>query len=232
MDPTEKLRAAIGRANFSHGHGDLRKIIDEIDERLKEERSSDGPTWKPAAIDPDSGYRKLPSWVAQPYIRPKPISAEVPTNADGMASGETVANATSESSQALLPDVPLTNIAQEEPVTNTGQRCSYESCGSIGAMRCPTNHCLIHCRLHNAMAAGQAEEEAMLAAKQGGLVGLGCEAHEEKAKARMERQNGKRKHREEMRTVWKAARQARKSKKRKDGQQDQVEEDPEEVEMN
>ena len=50
------------------------------------------PAYRPATIDPVTGYRELPAWRAQPYIRARPVSTEIGGNeelVDAEVNGET-----------------------------------------------------------------------------------------------------------------------------------------------
>jgi hypothetical protein len=90
------------------------------------------------------------------------------------------------------------------PSTHVIPRCVYfspadEPCGGVAATRCSSRACLQHCREIRAIENGVSPEEATLEGAKGGLVGMGCEAHESKEAARKERAVEKRKHKQ----VWK-----------------------------
>ena len=70
------------------------------------------------------------------------------------------------------------------------------------------------------------ESEAAMQAKTGGLVGMGCEAHEDKARARTERMAEKRKNRQEGKRVMKAMRLDAKRAKKAEQAQSQVQARP------
>jgi hypothetical protein len=96
----------------------------------------------------------------------------------------------------------------------------------MSAIRCPHGLCLLHCRIRGAVSGGATESEAASHAKTGGLVGMGCEAHEDKARARTERMAEKRKNRQEGKRVMKAMRLDAKRAKKAEQAQSQVQARP------
>ena len=72
------------------------------------------------------------------------------------------------------------------------QKCESgveDDCRNIAAANCPRIGCLTHCRAKGGLEAGRAENmaDAIKLAQGGKLTGLGCDAHEEKDRARKQR---------------------------------------------
>ncbi|ORY23536.1 hypothetical protein BCR39DRAFT_549079 [Naematelia encephala] len=180
-DEKEELRIMIARANSGHTRGsrmiEFRKVIKEIERRLQSEFD---PKWRPSPLDPETGYRTVPDFAAQPYIRP---TAKTEVNPD-----------------------------DDNENTNVVSRCAGENCSAMSAMRCPSGACLIHCRQIRAIAQGMDPIQAGKEAAGGGLVGNGCEAHEQKVAARQERLEAKRKNRQESRQANKIRKVEQKAK--------------------
>jgi tRNA-dihydrouridine synthase 1 len=147
-----------------------------------------GPDWGAPPIDPSTGYRTLPPFVVQPVIRAKPESSEV----GGHEEFEPEEGALNSSKPATAPPSPSANAG-----VNVVPKCIHSSptpCSAVAAGKCEEKACLIHCRLKRAVAGGMDPEEAAAKNARGQLVGMGCEAHESKVRARGERMAEKRKH--------------------------------------
>lgn len=129
-------------------------------------------------LDPVSGFRTLPVWAAQPYIRaPKP--APIGSTA---TSGNVTPLDTAEAREALA----------DSGSNNVAQRCTIDTkCSNIAANQCPRAACITHCREAAAIATGMDPAVARAEAAKGGLEGRGCDAHEEKVRARKARQAAK-----------------------------------------
>jgi len=192
LDIDESIREQIGRTPMfaDSGLDAVRAVIKTLEDRLKGEIEAAGPGWSAPPIDPDTGYRKLPPFVVQPVIRTIPESTEVGGHEEfepeeGLLNGATSATATA-------PSTP--------PPANVAAKCIHSAptqCAAVAAGRCETRACLIHCRLIRAVADGMSQEEAEHKSARGELVGVGCEAHESKVRARGERMAEKRKHKSE-----------------------------------
>lgn len=180
--PDESMRIKIAQCAGLEG---LRGVVREIEELLKPEMAAAGPSWRPPPLDKITGYRDLPIWVAQPYIRPLPRTSEGENSAEG-----SVAPVDSKHSLPVI------------------SQCVDPSCTHAAATKCPEGACLTHCRSILAIRSGMEKEQAEKEAAEGGLVGKGCEAHEEKVRARGERLAVKRKN-------MKMGRSERKEKMRK-----------------
>jgi tRNA-dihydrouridine synthase 1 len=72
-----------------------------------------------------------------------------------------------------------------------GKDGAGKDCPGTAATRCPTRACLLHCREIRAVAGGMDQPEAFKQAQAGGLVGMGCDAHEAKHLARVQRRQEK-----------------------------------------
>lgn len=131
------------------------------------------------------------------------IEPDTLTSANGTAAASTPTHT------AVPVEAPL--IAQPGPASSSSAAaaltCFHPSCSHIAATRCPHRACLTHCRSTQAVAASVAaarltdssdgvqilsEEEAESQARSGKLEGQGCEAHEEKVRARAEREKERR----------------------------------------
>jgi tRNA-dihydrouridine synthase 1 len=126
-------------------------------------------------LDPVSGLRTLPVWAAQPYVRaPKPAQTDTSGNVTPLETAE---------AREALADSGSSNVAQ---------RCTLETkCSNIAATQCPRSACITHCREAAAIATGMDPAVARAEAAKGGLEGRGCDAHEEKVRARKLRQAAK-----------------------------------------
>lgn len=192
LDVDESIRELIGRTPMFADSGleAVRAVIKTLEERLQGEIDAAGPEWRAPPIDPVTGYRKLPPFVVQPVIRTIPESTEVGGH-DEFEPEEGALNG-STSAAATAPSTP--------PPVNTAAKCIHSTptqCAAVAAGRCETRACLIHCRIMRAVAGGMDPEEANVKSARGDLVGLGCEAHESKVRARGERNAEKRKHKAE-----------------------------------
>ncbi|WRT63315.1 uncharacterized protein IL334_000220 [Kwoniella shivajii] len=215
LDTDEELRIRIAQCPYNNGMGGFRELINEIEKRCEPSKQEAGPSFRPSPIDPSTGYRSLPLFCAQPQIRAKPVSTEIG------GKEEFVTRPSSPSSSSINPANPLAP-ASSVPGTvlfsrsarhgHNVDQCVHEGCPSVAATRCPTRACITHCRTLRAVESGITEEEALKDAQSGGLVGMGCEAHEEKERLRKERLGRKRKNKEEAR---KQAKERKKDDKRK-----------------
>ena len=206
LDQHEEFREKISRAQTTDDYREILAVLEEIVE--PEIDAVGGKSWRPPRINPTTGYRSLPSFVAQPILRNVPVSSEIGGHED-MVDGEAASATTSK-----------TNAAPQ-----IGARCvaADPKCGGVAAMRCPQTACLIHCRQLSAVANGMDPDEALSLAMKGGLVGEGCDAHESKAAARKERLQQTRRNRQEARKEYKAKRAEVKRKERGTGSPDLVE---------
>jgi len=101
LDRDNDLRDKIAKAKFGiNGEVDgFREVISDIEAKVQvsiwstsqgetyscqSEVEAAGPSWRPPPIDPETGYRSLPTWSAQPYIRPAPVSAKVDSGLEGL----------------------------------------------------------------------------------------------------------------------------------------------------
>jgi tRNA-dihydrouridine synthase 1 len=205
LDVHESAREQIGRTPMfaETGMDAVRKVVQDLEEKFKvsplhddghamlililqDEIEAAGPDWSAPSIDPVTGYRKLPSWVVQPVLRANPESTEV----GGHEEFEPEEAAANGESTTAPPSPPAAGV-------NTAAKCIHQSphpCSAVAAGKCETKACLIHCRLIRAVAGGMDPEEAATKNAKGELVGMGCEAHESKVRARGERNAEKRKH--------------------------------------
>jgi tRNA-dihydrouridine synthase 1 len=204
LDRDESIRnkIAAARVPVSGNLDEFRAVLQEIDDKVKvgstdkcgaddqPEQEALGPDWRPPPINPATGYRTLPSWVAQPYIRPTPVSTEVGGNEDFVSA----AAATLDGSRPASP-TPATNMSS--PCVSTAPT----ACPSVAAMRCPTRACLTHCRQIRAVAQGMDPNDAAAKAASGELEGYGCEAHEEKFAAKRLKMQEKKKAQTEARRM-------------------------------
>lgn len=93
-EPDETLRIKVANC-FHAGPGEegiksFREVVREVERSVQAEMDAAGPSWRAPPIDPATGYRKLPVWVAQPYLRSVPVSAEY--GDESGANGEAAAN--------------------------------------------------------------------------------------------------------------------------------------------
>lgn len=176
LDQFDDLRDLLVRTGLTDGKvTEYRKSLDLIEGRLGGDAPKLGMTATP--IDPESGYRELPGWVAQPYIRKDPVSAKVPANP--------------EVTDSAGPSRPATPV-QQINVAPVPRPCIGQPCGGTAAARCPTGACVLHCRGVRAVEAGMlSKDEAFKLAVSGGLIGMGCEFHEAKVSARAKRKKEK-----------------------------------------
>ncbi|KIS00633.1 tRNA-dihydrouridine synthase 1 [Cryptococcus deuterogattii 2001/935-1] len=230
LDTDEELRVQIATCRWSDGMHGFREIIRDIERRCVPVREAvGGADWKPPAIDPKTGYRSLPMFAAQPQIRAKPVSTEIGGHED-MVSRPASPGKNGEQDQDRIFDVPNITTAPASSVPGTilfsrshrhtglGQteRCVHSDCTGVAATRCPTRACITHCRILRAVEAGYTREEAEAESTKGGLVGMGCDAHEEKMKARKEREARKRKGREMAKEKAKERKKEEKAKAREE----------------
>lgn len=204
LDKHDELRVLIGKV----GLGEQTKRIAHYRECVKTIASyvpDAGTTVAAPPIDPATGYRELPIWIAQPYIRPTPVSSEVGGVAEfegGVAATDGDASAGPSRAMSPAPNAKLlSSQAARMAITN----CAGPECKDAAASRCSSRACLVHCRQIRAIEGGMDPIEAAAQALAGGLVGVGCEAHESKAAERSKRRKEKYASREE----------ARKDKRRK-----------------
>ncbi|WWC97468.1 hypothetical protein V866_004348 [Kwoniella sp. B9012] len=199
LDTNEELRVKIAQCPVGEGMDKFRELLKEIEKILEPTIQEAGPSFHPQPIDPSTGYRSLPIFCAQPQIRAKPVSTEIggteefvtrPSSPSAESPGNPVAPASS------IPGTILFSRSARHDVKNT-DRCINEECTGVAALRCPTRACITHCRIVKAVESGYTEQEATKEALSGGLVGMGCEAHEEKERARKERMDRKRKNKSE-----------------------------------
>ncbi|BEJ13407.1 hypothetical protein CspHIS471_0305810 [Cutaneotrichosporon sp. HIS471] len=176
LDQHDDLRDLLSRTGLLDGKVDeYRKALDKIEARMGEDGSKVGC---PATPIGEGGYRELPKWVAQPYVRKVPESAKVPTDPAYAGSAATSA-------------VP-TRAPSPVNVAPPAQPCIGQPCGGSAAARCPTGACVLHCRAIRAAEEGPlSASEALESALRGGLVGMGCEFHEAKFAARNKRKKEK-----------------------------------------
>lgn len=179
LDKHDDLRDVLVRTGLLDGKVDeYRKSLDIIEARMGEDAKRIGVPATPLGED---GYRDLPTWVAQPYIRRVPESAKVPANPEFAGSA-----APSEQPSRVATPAPQTNVAP------AAKMCIGQPCGGTAAAKCPMAACLLHCRAIRAANAGvMSMEEAREKALGGGLVGMGCEFHEAKQAARSKRKKEK-----------------------------------------
>ncbi|ORX41244.1 hypothetical protein BD324DRAFT_648124 [Kockovaella imperatae] len=163
------IRDMILRAKAPYGQPleDFREIIRAFEEKLKDAKAAAGPDWKAEPLDSATGYRKLPSFAAQPLLRAIPESSEVGGNEE-LVAGELRARSTSP-----LPNMPVHCVW-------TGPN----PCHGVAASRCPTGACIIHCRMIRAIEDGMDPQTASDLSARGELAGRGCEAHEAKVLAK------------------------------------------------
>lgn len=206
LDTDEELRVQIATCRWSDGMDGFREIIRDIERRCAPVREALGADWRPPAVDSKTGYRSLPMFAAQPQIRAKPVSTEIGGHEDMVSrpvspgkDGEDRMFDTPNITTAPASSVPGTILfSRSHRHTSLGQteRCVHSDCTGVAATRCPTRACITHCRILRAVEAGYTREEAEAEGAKGGLVGMGCDAHEEKVRARKEREARKRKGRE------------------------------------
>ncbi|WWC85448.1 uncharacterized protein L201_000311 [Kwoniella dendrophila CBS 6074] len=201
LDTNEEFRVKIAQTPVKEGMVELRALIKEIEDVCEPVMKEAGLSFKPAPIDPNTGYRPLPLFCAQPQIRAKPVSTEIggteefvtrpsSPSSSGLAINETPSNPIAPAS-SIAGTVLFSRSARHEIKNN--ERCIDETCTGVAATRCPTRACIIHCRITRAIENGLTEDEAKDEFQKNGLVGIGCDAHEEKEKLRKERLNRKRK---------------------------------------
>ncbi|ODN73875.1 hypothetical protein L202_07391 [Cryptococcus amylolentus CBS 6039] len=206
LDTDEELRVRIATCRWTEGMSGFREIIDDIAARCQPLKEELGEGWRPPAIDPKTGYRALPVFVAQPQIRAKPVSTEIGGHEDMVSRP---ASPRPEGNDGRIFDTPNIATAPASSIPGTilvsrherhagvpGSVPCVQGCGGIAASRCPTRACITHCRILRAVESGYTKEEAEQMGKSGKLVGMGCEAHEDKERARKERDQRKRKGRE------------------------------------
>ncbi|WWC67207.1 uncharacterized protein I206_101114 [Kwoniella pini CBS 10737] len=195
LDTNEELRIKIAQCPYSEEMTEFKELIKGIEQRLEPIVKEAGPSFKPPPIDPKTGYRSLPIFCAQPQIRAKPISTEIGGTEEFVNNDENLKPSTQ--SGTCLFDRSL----RHEKINNKNkvEKCINEECGGVAAIRCPTKACIIHCRINKAIESGLTEEEAKIEFEKNGLIGLGCESHEEKEKLRKERLDRKRKNKAEFR---------------------------------
>jgi tRNA-dihydrouridine synthase 1 len=203
LDVDESIRELIGRTPMfaDSGLDAVRNVIKTLEEKLQGEIKAAGSDWKAPPIDPVTGYRKLPPFVVQPVIRTIPESTEVGGHEEfepeeGAINGK--------SAPPTAPSTP--------PAINTAAKCIHSAptpCAAVAAGRCETKACLIHCRLMRAVAGGMDPEEANHKSARGELVGMGCESHESKVRARGDRMAEKRKHKAEAKQEGKRRKMAK-----------------------
>lgn len=125
-----------------------------------------------------------------------PESSEVGGNEDFVTEKDAVnGNGTTTTSRAGSP----------QP-TQTVSKCVHTAptpCHSVAAGRCDSKACLIHCRELRAVAGGMDPDEAKRKSATGQLEGLGCEAHESKVRAKIDRAAEKRKYKAEAKELGK-----------------------------
>ena len=204
-DEEEDLRILIAKAGTDLDQekriASYTELLDEIEKRQQKYVDKEGPEWKVAPIDPATGYRSLPVFVAQPLIREQPISSEI-GGREELVDQETSINGAGGASRPETPVAGGKNI-------NAQVKCPViepSRCGGIAASRCTRGLCAVHCRQAAAVEAGEDPAEALRKAMRGELVGMGCEAHEAKDRARRERNAEKRKNRADGRRVAKQRR--------------------------
>ncbi|WVF66665.1 hypothetical protein IAT40_001406 [Kwoniella sp. CBS 6097] len=224
LDTDEGLRIKIATARYDQGMGDFRALLEEIDRRCEASRTEAGPSWRAPPVDPATGYRSLPLFVVQPQIRAKPVSTEIgghedmvtrpasPTGSADGTSGNVPSNPVAPGSS--IPGTILFSRSARHTVAQP-DRCIGEDCTGVAATRCPTRACVVHCRILRAVECGMTEVEAAAEAAKGGLVGMGCEAHEEKERLRRERAGMKRKNKEEAKQRAKARKTETKQQQRR-----------------
>jgi len=116
-------------------------------------------------IDRTTGYKNVPYWLSQPYIR------VLPPPQPGKEFVQTVRNKTDLGT--VIEAVKWTKIAV--------LGCSFgKACGNMPASTCPHLACISHCRMANTLAAGLTDDGK-------GNIGRGCEHHESKVLARQEK---------------------------------------------
>nr|XP_031862150.1 uncharacterized protein CI109_002563 [Kwoniella shandongensis]KAA5529222.1 hypothetical protein CI109_002563 [Kwoniella shandongensis] len=202
LDTDEELRIKIAACTWSDGLGGFRDIISDIVRRVEPSRKEAGPDWRPPPIDSTTGYRPLPLFAAQPQIRPIPVSTEIGGHEDMVTRPGSPTTAAGETGSPIPGTVLASRQARHSLLH--APPCVHEDCLAVAASRCPTRACIVHCRAIRAVEAGLTEQEAEAEAAKGGLVGMGCEAHEEKMKARKDRMDRKRKNKVEARERAKA----------------------------
>lgn len=170
LDEHEDLRIIFGKQGVEDKVKYYREALDVLEERYPPE-----PRTMPATPLGDDGYRKLPRYIAQPYIRTQPVSSEV----GGVEEFEP-----GQGSRAASPGPIGGRVHINTP-------CVGEKCGGQAASKCPTIACLLHCREIRAIKAGMDPAEAHKEAQAGRLVGSGCEAHEAKQAERNKRKQQK-----------------------------------------
>ncbi|WVN88473.1 uncharacterized protein L203_103684 [Cryptococcus depauperatus CBS 7841] len=210
LDTDEELRVQIANCRWSEGMKGFREIIDDIESRCEPIRDKLGSGWRAPPLDPSTGYRTLPIFAAQPQIRAKPVSTEIGGHEDMVSCPPSPSTSINdEEGKELIYDTPNITTAPASSIPGTvlfsrshrhtikqPERCVHLNCTGVAASRCPTRACITHCRVIRAVESGYTSEEAEKAVQAGRLVGMGCEAHEEKVKARKEREARKRKGRE------------------------------------
>ncbi|WWC57703.1 uncharacterized protein I303_100237 [Kwoniella dejecticola CBS 10117] len=175
LDTNEELRIRIAQCPYSEGMTEFRKLIQDIEQILQ----------------------------PIPQIRAKPISTEIggteefvtrPSSPNGHS--EVPANPLAPAS-SIPGTVLFDRSARHEKSNGSTEKCISDDCGGVAALRCPTRACIVHCRITRAVESGLSEEEARAEFQKNGLIGMGCESHEEKEKARRERTDRKRKNKAE-----------------------------------
>ena len=123
LDEHEEFRQRIARANTTD---EYRKIVRELEEIVRPEVDAAGTSWRPPPIDPSTGYRKLPVFVAQPILRAVPVSSEIGGHED-MINGEA---SNSRPSTSSLQVAQATRCVATDP-----------PCNGVAALRCTTSAC-------------------------------------------------------------------------------------------
>jgi tRNA-dihydrouridine synthase 1 len=92
-------------------------------------------------------------------------------------------------------------------------------CKNIAAGNCPRTGCLTHCRAKGGLEAGRAENmvDAVKLAQGGKLTGFGCDAHEEKDRARKQRKAEQKRAYQEYKEMRRTKRNRTKSVEGEDG---------------
>lgn len=66
----------IAKSRGLHGVGSFRDVVKELERRAQPYMESSGGTFVVPTLDGASGYRDLPVWAAQPYIRGKAVATD------------------------------------------------------------------------------------------------------------------------------------------------------------
>ncbi|CDZ97619.1 tRNA-dihydrouridine synthase [Phaffia rhodozyma] len=211
--PIDKIDGEEGREWLSLWRTFVRdfeeRLLDQAWEAVGKERQKEFPIVDSAfPVDPQTSIRIVPHWLSQPQARA--INPSNPTSTSATASSFTTSTSLHPASHPLMTTSTFDAVASLHPPnsssampisgSNTPITCTFllpptskhpspHKCTNMASSSCPHRSCITHCRLtsfNELVAQGLTPTNV---SQDGGYgagehVGLGCEFHEEKVRAK------------------------------------------------